>query len=87
MTHFVPSAAFPTEYGQSAEERKRTVTCGREHRASWVVVHRHCNYSAFSGYRYTPSDYSLVTCEDCGRRWRTKAEYVTALPNQRREAS
>lgn len=58
------------------------VPCMRDHRASWVVVHRKCNFSAFSGYRYTPSDYSLVLCGTCGRRWRTKAAYVDTLPDQ-----
>lgn len=55
----------------------------RDHRPSWVVVHRRCNFSAFNGYHYTPSDYSLVLCMEpqCGLRWRTKAEYVDALPD------
>jgi hypothetical protein len=87
MTHFRPTEAQPTEYGQSAEERERTVLCMREHRASWVVVARNCNHSAFNGYRYTPSDYSGVKCLDCGRYWRTRAEYVIALPNAPREAN
>ena len=38
-----------------------------------VVVDRHCNYSAFNGYRRTPSNYSCVRCLKCGRYWRTKA--------------
>lgn len=82
MTYFRPSSAFPTQYGQSREERERTLACIREHRAAWVVVHRQCNFSAFSGYQYTPSDYSLVLCGTCGRRWRTKAAYVDTLPGQ-----
>jgi hypothetical protein len=60
------------------------VTCRtRAHRPHWVVVHRRCNYSAFNGYRYTPSDYSLVHCTEpsCRKRWRTKAAYVDTLPN------
>lgn len=65
--------------------QERVVPCMRDHRAAWVVVHRECNYSAFSGYHYTPSAYSLVLCTDCGRRWRTKAAYVGALPDQERE--
>jgi hypothetical protein len=62
------------------------VPCMRGHRASWIVVHRNCNFSAFNGYSYTPSDYSLVLCDPgrggCGRRWRTKAAYVDDLPDQ-----
>lgn len=43
-----------------------------------VVVTREANYSAFNGYRYTPSDYSGVLCLTCGARWRTKAGWVDA---------
>lgn len=43
-----------------------------------AVVQRNCNFSAFNGYRWTPSDYSLVRCE-CGWSWRTKARYVGGL--------
>jgi len=46
-----------------------------------VVRQRMCNYSAFNGYRYTPSDYSLVRCVHCGCIWRTKAAYVARSPN------
>ena len=45
----------------------------------WVVLQRNCNYSAFSGYHYTPSDYSCVQCHACGSAWRTKADYVLSL--------
>lgn len=45
----------------------------------WVVIQRNCNYSAFSGYHFTPSDYSCVQCHACGTAWRTKAGYVTDL--------
>ena len=81
MTHFIPSAAFPTEYGQSRDDRKRTETCMREHRAAWVVVQRNGNASAFNGYHWTPSDYSGIRCRTCDRYWRTKAEYVRSLPD------
>lgn len=47
---------------------------------NWRVVHYRCNHSAFNGYRHTCSDYSAVTCEKCGRVWRTKAKYVDNLP-------
>lgn len=47
--------------------------------ARWVVLTLRANYSAFNGYRRTPSDYSEVRCLECGRRWRTKAAYVDNL--------
>jgi len=54
----------------------------QERMLNWVVVHRNCNYSAFSGYHYTPSDFSAVMCTKCGARWRTKANYVYELKNK-----
>jgi hypothetical protein len=45
-----------------------------------VVTQRRCNHSAFSGYRFTPSDYSAVKCLECGQHWRTKAGYVRDFP-------
>jgi hypothetical protein len=45
----------------------------------WRVVQYKCNHSAFSGYHYTPSDYSCITCTVCGHFWRTKAAYVGTL--------
>jgi hypothetical protein len=58
-----------------------TAECMREHRASWRVVQRHGNASAFSGYHWTSSAYSGVRCLACGRFWRTKAAYVETLPD------
>lgn len=57
----------------------------RSHRPSWVVTQRNGNRSAFSGYRWTPSDYSEVRCtaSGCGKRWRTRAAYVAGLPDAR----
>lgn len=46
-----------------------------------VVTVRKANYSAFSGYHYTPSDYSEVACTTCGSSWRTKAKYVDRAPD------
>lgn len=53
--------------------------CEKLDRSKWRVIQRNCNHSAFNGYRETPSDYSSVTCLDCGRVWRTKAKYVDQL--------
>lgn len=53
----------------------------KDHRATWAVMVRNANYSAFNGYHYTPSDYSLVRCGTCGAHWRTKAGYVATLPD------
>jgi len=46
---------------------------------AWVVWMRRCNYSAFNGYHYTPSDYSAVKCRACGANWRTNAQFVDDL--------
>lgn len=48
--------------------------------ARWVVRVRRGNYSAFNGYRFTPSAYSEVSCLDCDARWRSKARYIDGLP-------
>lgn len=58
--------------------------CARpaEHRGSWYVTARRCNYSAFNGGHRTPSDYSEVFCPPCQRRWRTRAGYVDSLPDR-----
>jgi hypothetical protein len=58
-------------------ERKKKHPADR----NWFVVDRYCNYSAFSGYHRTPSDYSSLTCHTCGACWRTKAQYVGYLKN------
>jgi hypothetical protein len=55
-------------------ERKKPL-----HERRWRVLQRKYAYSAFNGYRYTPSDYSCVHCRECGRKWRTKAAYVDDL--------
>lgn len=83
MTGFYPTLARPTEYGQSREERLRALDCQRSHRDHWVVFARNGNHSAFNGYNWTPSAYSAVRCRHCGRRWRTKANYVRHLPDAR----
>lgn len=60
--------------------RMVTACTSKDHRPYWQVVTRNGNYSAFSGYHFTPSRYSLVRCAACGARWRTKAAYVSSLP-------
>jgi hypothetical protein len=52
----------------------------KDHKPSWTVIVRNGNYSAFNGYRFTPSAYSLVKCRSCGAHWRTRAAYVAGLP-------
>lgn len=54
-----------------------------DHRPYWVVVQRNYNQSAFSGYKKTHSEYSLVRCQvgGCRSAWRTKAAYVSDLPD------
>lgn len=53
----------------------------REHREQgrWVVLQRHCNRSAFNGWRETWSHYSEIRCLECGAIWRTRAPYVELL--------
>lgn len=53
-----------------------------ERMGSWVVRVLRGNYSAFNGYRFTPSAYSEVSCLRCDRRWRTNAKYVDDLPRK-----
>lgn len=57
----------------------------RAHRPCWRVLQRCANYSAFNGYRRTPSAYSEIHCwpalGGCGARWRSKAGYVAGLPD------
>lgn len=70
---------MPTNSARSTEGHGRPHQChhGQEF---WVVTAYRCNYSAFSGYRRTPSAYSEVKCTECGTYWRTKAKYVERLP-------
>ena len=50
-----------------------------------VVRQRNCNHSAFSGYHWTPSDYSTVVCLKCHYPWRSKARYVDYLRDENEE--
>jgi len=63
-------------FGCHCPERKKPVK-----ERNWVVLVRKANYSAFNGYKYTPSDYSEVYCRSCGAIGRTKAKYVDELPD------
>ena len=56
-----------------------------EKQVNWAVMQRWENRSAFNGYRPTPSAYSCVACYDCGAVWRTKAKYVSTLPDWKEE--
>lgn len=51
----------------------------------WRLVDYKCNYSKFNGRRYTPSDYSSVTCLRCGAFWRTKSDGVSVFARYDRE--
>jgi hypothetical protein len=42
---------------------------------AWHYVDYKCNYSKFSGSKYTPSNWSSVRCCCCGAYWRTKATW------------
>lgn len=78
---------FDTSGKQTDRERKESRECQRNHREHWVVVQREGNAGAFNGYHWTALDYSLVRCNapGCPRSpWRTKAAYVSALPDVRR---
>lgn len=46
-----------------------------------AVIDRHCNHSAFNGYKRTWSRYSAVVCLSCGQYWRTAAAYVDGAPD------
>jgi hypothetical protein len=63
----------------------------KDHRAGWIVLARRANFSAFNGYRRTPSAWSEVYCPAQhynarghglgSMRWRTTAGYVDTLPD------
>jgi hypothetical protein len=69
--------SFPKiSYTQACDcpERRKPVR-----KRNWRVRQKRCNFSAFNGYHYTPSDYSLVVCCSCSALWRTKAAFVDLL--------
>lgn len=71
---------MPDAYGFPVQ----SITCRVEdHRPTWGVDVRYANYSTFNGGRRTPSAYSQVRCGTCGCVWRTKADYVSSLPDTR----
>ena len=61
-------------FGCKCAERKKPAK-----KRNWVVIQRRGNASAFNGYRWQGSDYSLVYCNNCKALGRTKASYVSAL--------
>lgn len=63
-------------FGCHCEERRKPIE-----KRNWVVRQRHCHHSAFAGYHRTYSDYSTVACNTCGEVGRTKANYVSLLPD------
>ena len=63
-------------FGCHCSERKKPVS-----ERNWVVIVRKGNYSAFNGYRFTPSEYSEVYCRSSGALGRTRAKYVDELPD------
>lgn len=75
------------ERERSERWRQVALKCRREHREHWEVLQRLGNASAFNGYHWTPSDYSSIHCRagGCGRVWRTKAAYVSQLPDAERK--
>jgi hypothetical protein len=54
-----------------------------EKRKNWVVLHRKHNHSYFESPKGCEhySDYSLVCCLNCSGMFRTKADYVSDLPD------
>ena len=66
--------------GTGGRDMSGGVSCKCQ-RPERVVTMRNCNYSAFNGYRFTPSRYSQVKCVQCGATWRSRAAYVDALPD------
>ncbi len=66
----------------------RSLKCPKCKSANLSVGSVKCNFSAFNGYRRTPSDYSEVFCENretasghpCHHSWRTKSNGVFGLP-------
>jgi hypothetical protein len=61
-------------YACHCDERKKSVQ-----ERNWGVVDRHCNYSAFNGYKWAYSIYSQIVCLSCNATWRTRARYVNVL--------
>lgn len=81
MPLYGPTPEEREEKRRQAEAHELALQCAREHREHWVIVQYRCNYSAFNGYAYTPSDYSCLRCNfpGCERVWRTKAAYVDRM--------
>lgn len=63
----------------------RACTTCPDHRRHRVVTRRG-NRSRFNGGRWQDSAYSEIVCTVTGKMWRTKAAYVSALPDVRPDA-
>ncbi len=72
-------ARYQDSYAEACQCAERKKPPGER---NWVVRQRNCNHSAFSGYHYTPSDYSSVVCYSCTAVWRTKAAFVYSLVDE-----
>ena len=60
--------------------RKKKHSCPKKY---YRVYTRYGNYSYFEHPKgqFHPSDYSLLYCLNCGYTWRTKADYVSQIPD------
>lgn len=79
MPYYGPTSLERTQARLNAEAHELALECAREHREHWEILQYRCNHSAFNGYHHTPSDYSQLRCNLCGRVWRTKADYVDRM--------
>jgi hypothetical protein len=57
----------------------RPLKCPKCSSTDIEVYQLKCNYGAFNGYHYTPSDYSGVRCRACAWPWRTKSDQAYQL--------
>jgi hypothetical protein len=61
-------------FGCKCKERKKPIKD-----RDWSIRQYMSHHSAFSGYKYTPSAYSELVCNNCSVTGRTKANYVGEL--------
>lgn len=72
---------YTGEHGSARRAGRGGCADRKNHRPYWRMAVRKANYSAFNGYRRTPSAYSQLTCLECRGVWRTKAACVAATPD------